>query len=403
MKLRLTDTAVKNAKPKPDGKPAKHTDGGGLYLWVSQSAKVWRYDYARPILKSRNTMVIGHYPELSLRDARDLHQAARDLLARGIDPAEHRKAQEAAERDQIGNSFEAVALEWLVKFRHTWAGSTYNKITGILARAVFPWIGSVPIGELEPPDVLAVLRRQEAGGKLETAHKARQYIGQICRYAVATGRATRDPTPDLKGAIPPVINKSYAALTNPQEVGKLMQDIAKYSGRFETRLLMQASAYMFTRPGEVRQMQWAEINPDRTQWLIPAERMKLRQEHIVPLSRQMLALLDDIRPLTGHRQYVFPGRNDPRQPASNSVVRQALIRMGYPPDVMQAHGFRSTASTLLHEELHYPSDVIEKQLAHNVGSKVRRVYDRSQYLPERTKMMQEWADYLDGLMGAGAG
>ncbi|MEB4592005.1 integrase arm-type DNA-binding domain-containing protein [Candidatus Thiothrix sp. Deng01] len=403
MKLRLTDTAVKNAKPKPDGKPAKHTDGGGLYLWVTQSAKVWRYDYTRPITGKRNTLVIGNYPETGLRDAREQHQTARDLLARGIDPSEHRKAQEAAERDMMANSFESVALEWLVKFRHTWSDSTYSKITGILRRAVFPWLGARNIATIEPPDVLEVLRRQEAGGKLETAHKARQYIGQICRYAVATGRSTRDPTPDLKGAIPPVINKSYAALTNPQEVGKLMQDIGRYPGRFETRLLLQASAYMFTRPGEVRQMQWAEINPDRSQWLIPAERMKLRQEHIVPLSRQMLALLDEIKPLTGYRQYVFPGRNDPRQPASNSVVRQALIRMGYQPDVMQAHGFRSTASTLLHEELHYPSDVIEKQLAHAVGSKVRRVYDRSQHLPERTRMMQEWADYLDRLMGALAG
>lgn len=397
MKMQLTDTAVKNAKPKPDGKPAKHTDGGGLYLWVSQSAKVWRYDYARPIVKTRNTLVIGSYPEIGLRDARERHQAARDLLARGVDPSEYKQAQEAAERALTENSFEAVAREWLLKFRHTWADSTYTKMTGILERAVFPWIGSRLIGGLEPPDVLSVLRRQEAGGKLETAHKVRQYIGQICRYAVATGRATRDPTPDLKDALPPVVNKSYAAITDPAGVGKLMHDISQYSGRLQTRLLLQASAYIFTRPGEVRQMQWAEIDMRTAQWLIPAERMKLRREHIVPLSLQMLALLAEIRPLTGHRQHVFDGRNDPRKPASNSAVRQALIRMGYPPDVMQAHGFRSTASTLLHEVLHYPSDVIEKQLAHNVGSKVRRVYDRSQFLPERTRMMQDWADYLDGL------
>ena len=394
MKRLLTDMYVKNAKTSPDGKPKKYTDGGGLYLNVTTSGKYWRYNYR--FYGKQKTLALGSYPEISLRDARERHQEARDLLARGIDPSEHKKLTRAAERALIEDSFEAVALEWFAKFSHTWADSTKDKITGHLTRNVYPWLGGRPIRELDPPEILQCLRRIEARGALEVAHNVKQYMGQIFRYAVSIGKATRDPTVDLKGALPPPKHRNLAALTDPKDIGQLMRAIQAYKGTFETRIALQLSAYLFTRPGELRQMEWVEINRDTAQWLIPAERMKKRKAHIVPLSSQALTLLDDIKPLTGHRRHVVPSRNDPRKPMSNGTISQALRRMDYDNDTMTAHGFRALASTQLYE-MGYSSEVIEKQLAHNVGSEVRRAYDRSQHIEQRTHMMQAWADYLDSL------
>jgi integrase len=398
--MQLTDTAVKNAKPKPDGKAAKHTDGGGLYLWVTKEVKSWRYDYARPVTGKRNTLVIGTYPEFKLKEARERHQAARDLLARGVDPSEYKQSEKAAERALTANSFEAVAREWFVKFSPQWVESHSSKIIRRFERDIFPWIGSRPIGELEPPDILQCLRRIESRGALETAHRAKQDIGQVFRYAVATGRATRDQTADLKGAIPPPKKRHFAAITEPQEVGQLLRAIQDYNGTLETRIALQLAPYLFTRPGELRQMEWAEIDTETAVWEIPAGKMKMKAAHIVPLPCQAVVLLEEIRPLTGNRRYVFPSRTDSAKPMSDNTLRQALRRLGYDNEAMTPHGFRAMARTILDEELEIDEKYIEQQLAHAVKDPNGRAYNRTKHLKQRTAMMQRWADYLDGLRSA---
>ena len=392
MKRKLTDTAARNAKPSPDGKPKKYSDGGGLFLLVNPKGKYWRYKYR--IDGKEKTLSIGSYPEFSIKDARTLHDEARALLARGVDPSSHKQASKGARLAANVNTFEAVAIEWLVKFTADQAESHRERQQRRLERHVFPYIGNKPIASLEPPDILPVLRRIEAAGTLETAHRVKTIIGQVFRYAVVTGRATRDPTPDLKGALPPAKKSHHAAITEPQEVAQLLRAMDDYRGALETRIALQLSAYVFTRPGELRQMEWAEIHG--TQWAIPENKMKAGKEHLVPLSKQALALLEEMRPLTGHRRYVFTSRTDTHKPMSSNTIRQALRRLGYDSDTMTAHGFRALASTRLYE-MGFHSDLIEKQLAHTVGNDVRRAYDRSQHIEQRTAMMQQWADYLDTL------
>jgi integrase len=389
MKRKLTDTAVKNAKP-----PASISDGGGLYLLVKETGKFWRYNYRMD--GKQKTLAIGSYSEITLKDARTRHEEARALLARGVDPSSHKQATKGARLAESANTFQAVATEWLVKFTADQVPEHTDRQKRRLERHVFPYIGGRIIGEIEPPDILAVLRRIEAAGTLETAHRVKTLIGQVFRYAVATGRAIRDQTADLKGALPPAKGEHFAAITDPKEAGELLRAMAGYRGAIETHIALQLSAYTFTRPGELRQMEWAEIDTLKAVWTIPAEKMKAGRVHVVPLCKQALALLEELRPLTGRRRYVFPSRTDTSKPMSSNTVRSALKRLGYDSDSMTAHGFRAMASTMLYE-LGYPSDVIEKQLAHTVGNDVRRAYDRSQLMPERTAMMQQWADYLDTL------
>ena len=392
MQRKLTDTAIRNAKPTPDGKPTKHSDGGGLRLLVNTGGKYWRYAYR--FAGTEKTLSIGSYPEISLKQARALHDEARAMLARGVDPSSHKQATKGARLAESANTFQSVAIEWIVKFTADQVPEHTDRQKRRLERHVFPWIGGRIIGEIEPPDILAVLRRIEAAGTLETAHRVKTIIGQVFRYAVATGRAVRDQTADLKGALPPARGKHFAAITDPKEIGELLRSMAGYSGAIETRIGLQLSAYLFTRPGELRQMEWAEI--DGAVWTIPAEKMKAGRVHVVPLGKQALALLDELRPLTGRRRYVFPSRTDTSKPMSANTVRSALVRLGYDSDTMTAHGFRALASTRLYE-MGFHTDLIEKQLAHSVGSDVRRAYDRSQHLEQRTAMMQQWADYLDSL------
>lgn len=387
MKRKLTDTAAKNAKPT-----SSISDGGGLYLLVKETGKFWRYNYRMD--GKQKTLSIGSYPEISLKDARLLHEEARALLARGVDPSQHKQATKGARQVAAANTFQAVATEWLVKFTADQVPEHTNRQQRRLERHVFPWIGGRVIGELEPPDILAVLRRVEAAGTLETAHRVKTIIGQVFRYAVATGRAVRDQTADLKGALPPAKGSHFAAIIDPMEIGALLRAMAGYRGAIETRVALQLSAYLFTRPGELRQMEWAEIEGDV--WTIPAEKMKAGRVHVVPLCKQALTLLDEIRALTGNRRYVFPSRTDTAKPMSANTVRSALTRMGYDGNTQTAHGFRALASTRLYE-MGFHSDLIEKQLAHSVGSEVRRAYDRSQHIEQRTAMMQQWADYLDSL------
>jgi integrase len=401
MKRKLTDSTVKNAKTKPDGKPAKFSDGDGLYLLVTTVGKYWRYNYR--INGIQKTLALGVYPETTLKQARDLHDDSKAVLARGVDPVANKKAQRAARVKLTENSFEVVAREWLVKFSDKWIEEGKQRITSRLERDIFPWVGNRPIAEIEPPEILACLHRIEKRGALDTAHRAKQDCGQIFRYAVATGRAYRDPTPDLKGALPTARKQHFAAITNPAEIGVLLRGMEEYKGSYVVQCALKLSALVFSRPGELRQMEWAEIDLANEVWELPADKMKMRMPHVVPLSRQALAILQDIQPLTGRDKYVFPSVRQRNDPMSENTIRQALRRLGYSNTEMTAHGFRAMARTVLEEVLDFPIDIIEHQLAHAVKDPNGRAYNRTKHLQKRATMMQRWADYLDELRATTGG
>lgn len=405
--MKLTDTAVKNAKRPPKGKP-KLFDGGGLFLLVPKEPtrnKVWRLKYR--FRGEEKLLAIGTYPDVSLADARKARDAARAQLKAGIDPGAKRKAdkaevlavkvaEEIATVEREENTFEAVAREWFGKHAPNWALGHSDKIIRRLERDVFPWIGQRPIREIEPQELLACLRRIEERGALETAHRAHQNCGQIFRYAVATGRVASDPSRDLKGAIPPTKEKHHASITDPKAIGELLRAMDAYKGSMVTRSALKLAPLVFARPGELRKAEWSEFNFDTAEWRVPAHKMKARVLHIVPLSRQALEILVELKPLTGECRYVFPGARDLKRPMSEMAVLAALRRMGYAKDEMTGHGFRSMASTLLNEQ-GWHRDAIERQLAHAERNNVRAAYNYAEYLPERKRMMQAWADYLDGL------
>lgn len=400
----LTDTAVKNSKSKD--KPYRLADAGGMYLEVSPTGgKWWRLKYRAGGKEKR--ISLGVYPDVSLAEARKARDAAKQMIKNGIDPGAKRKAdkaealsaQEAEETAAIErqeNTFEAVAREWFGKHAPNWATSHGDKIIRRLERDIFPWLGQKPIREIEPPELLACLRRIEERGALETAHRAHQNCGQIFRYAVATGRAARDPSGDLKGAIPPAKEKHHASITDPKAIGELLRAMDVYKGSMVTRCALKLAPLVFARPGELRKAEWSEFNFDTAEWRIPAHKMKARVMHIVPLSRQALEILSELKPLTGECRYVFPGARDLKRPMSEAAVLAALRRMGYAKDEMTGHGFRSMASTLLNEQ-GWHRDAIERQLAHAERDNVRAAYNYAEHLPERKRMMQAWADYLDGL------
>ncbi|MBN9696509.1 MAG: integrase arm-type DNA-binding domain-containing protein [Zoogloea sp.] len=398
--MALTDTAIKAAKPAD--KPVKMSDGDGLYLLIHPSGgKWWRFDYRFD--GKRKTLSMGVYPEVSLRDARDRRDDARRKIANQIDPGEHRKANKNARADAVANSFETVAREWFTKMLSTWTPDHADKIIKRLERDVFPWMGDKPIADLSAPAVLTTIRRIEARGRLETAHRALQNCGQVFRYAVATGRAERDPTGDLRGALPPTREKHMAAITDPVEVGALLRAIDAFRGTLIVQSALKLSALVFVRPGELRQAEWAEIDLDKGEWNIPASRMKgwarkgITTPHLVPLAPQAVAILRDLQPLTGRGMHVFAGR-DPKKPMSNAAVNAALRRMGYDTKTeMTGHGFRAMARTILHEELGVDREAIEHQLAHAVPDALGTAYNRTKFIKERRAMMQRWADYLDKL------
>lgn len=398
--MALTDTAIKAAKSAD--KPVKMSDGDGLYLLIHPSGgKWWRFDYRFD--GKRKTLSMGVYPEVSLRDARDRRDDARRKIANQIDPGEHRKANKNARTDAVANSFETVAREWFTKMLSTWTPDHADKIIKRLERDVFPWMGDKPIADLTAPAVLTTIRRIEARGRLETAHRALQNCGQVFRYAVATGRAERDPTGDLRGALPPTREKHMAAITDPVEVGALLRAIDAFRGTLIVQSALKLSALVFVRPGELRQAEWAEIDLDKGEWNIPASRMKgwarkgITTPHLVPLAPQAVAILRDLQPLTGRGQFVFSGR-DPKKCMSNAALNAALRRMGYDTKTeMTGHGFRAMARTILHEELGIDREAIEHQLAHAVPDALGTAYNRTKFIKERRAMMQRWADYLDTL------
>jgi len=394
----LTDTAIRKAKP--GAKPVKLADGGGLYLLLRpDGARWWRWDYRRPVTGKRNTLSLGTYPETGLADARARHAEARKALAAGIDPGEQRKAEKAAGLERAGNSFEVVAREWLAK--QTWVAGYRDKVDAWLVNDVFPYIGGKPVAEVTAPDFLRVARRIEERGAVESAHRILQNCGQVMRYAIATGRADRNPVADLKGALTTAEGRHHAAITDPLALGGLLRAIEGYSGDPVTRAALKLSGLLFVRPGELRHAEWEEIDLDKAEWNIPADKMKMRQPHLVPLCDQAVVILRELHPLTGRGQYVFPGGRSPKRPMSDNAINAALRRMGYGSDVMTAHGFRATARTLLDEVLGFRPDYIEHQLAHAVKDPNGRAYNRTAHLAERRKMMQGWADYLDSLRKGG--
>lgn len=398
----LTDTAIRNAKPglTPTGKetsrPYKMGDTGGLYLEVAPSGgKWWRLKYRYDGKEKR--LSLGVYPEISLKDARKRRDEARKLLAEDIDPSVNRRAVKAARIERAGNSFEVIAREWFAKYSPNWAPTNADKIIRRLENDAFPWIGGRPISDITAPELLSVMRRMESRGALESAHRMRGYCGRVFRYAIATGRAERDPAADLKGALPPARKTHRAAITDPKQAAALLRAIDGYQGEFVTMCALRLAPLVFVRPGELRRAEWAEINLDNAEWNIPPGRMKMREAHLVPLSTQAVAILRELHPLTGQGKYVFPGARTKSRPMSDNAILGALRRMGYTKDEMSGHGFRAMARTILDEVLGVRPDFIEHQLAHAVRDPNGRAYNRTAHLAERRKMMQQWADYLDKL------
>ncbi|MEO5326877.1 MAG: integrase arm-type DNA-binding domain-containing protein [Magnetococcus sp. THC-1_WYH] len=391
----LTDTSIKQAKPKE--KPFRLSDSGGLYLEVAPSGgKLWRLKFRFGGKEKR--LAFGVYPEVSLKQARERRDDARRLLAEGIDPGEHRKITRAMDKSRTEDTFEAVAREWFSKYSPTWAETHSSKIIRRLEMDVFPWLGGRPVKEISALELLTVLRRIEDRGALDTAHRAKQNCGQVFRYAVATGRAEHDPSSALRGALPPAKGGHFPSIVDPQAVGELLRAIDGYSGSYVTKCALRLAPLVFVRPGELRHAEWLEFNLDGATWTIPGEKMKAGEKHIVPLSIQAVAILREIQPLTGSGKYVFPGERTADRPMSENTVLAALRRMGYPVGAMTGHGFRSMASTILNEQ-GWHRDAIERQLAHGERDAVRAAYNHAEHMPERKKMMQAWADYLDQLAG----
>ena len=382
-------------KTKPQAKSVRLSDGRGMYLEISPAGgKWWRFKY-RFAGKERR-ISLGVYPDVPLAAAREKREEARRQVAAGIDPGEQRKAAKVALVESTENTFEAIAREWFGLFSTKWVKGHADKIIRRLELNVFPWLGARPIKAITAPELLAVLRRVESRGANETAHRALQVCGRVFRYAIATGRADRDPSRDLSGALAPIQERHFASITEPLAVGELLRAIDAYKGAFVTRCALRLAPLVFVRPGELRAAQWAEFDFDKSEWRIPASRMKARVQHIVPLSTQAVAILRELQPLTGRFPFAFPSVRSRYRAMSENAVTGALRRMGYTGQDMTGHGFRSMASTLLNEQ-GWNRDAIERQLAHGERDAVRAAYNYAEHLPERRRMMQAWADYLEKL------
>jgi integrase len=384
------------------------SDGNGLYLllFVKGGSHSWRFDYTFD--GRRKTLSFGTYPDTTLSLARKKADDARQQVRSGIDPSDVRKAaRKACERrlddDRRADaglppegSFEAVAREWYEKNAPNWAATHSEKIIRRLERDVFPWIGQKAVESIRPADLLELLRRVESRGAIETTHRVQQNCGQVFRYAVATSRAESDPSRDLRGALTPWKPQHYATLTDPREVGRLLRDIESHEGSFATKCAMKLAPMLFVRPGELRRAEWSEIDLDKAEWRIPAAKMKGRVMHIVPLAKQAVRILAELKPLTDRGPWLFPGVRTNGEPMSENTVNAALRRLGYDRTTLTAHGFRGMASTMLHEQ-GWASDVIERQLSHAERNSVKAAYNHAEHLPARRNMMQAWADYLDKL------
>jgi integrase len=385
----LNHTRIINAKPKD--KAYKLADEKGLFLYVTpKGGMYWRMKYR--FGGKEKLLALGVYPDVSLAKARDKRDDARKLLADDIDPGEHRKVMKQVESDRSANSFEFIAREWFVKYSPNWVKSHLDKIMQRFVRDIFPWIGNKPITDVTPPVLLSVIRRIEERGALETAHRALSNCGQVFRYAIATGRAERDSSQDLKGALPPVKTKHFAAQTDPKRFGELLRTFEDYQGSLIVRCALRLAPLIFVRPGELRYAKWEDIDFDLAQWSYIVT--KTETPHIVPLATQAIAILKELHPLTGNGIYVFPSARSDARPMSDNAILAALRRLGISKEEATGHGFRATARTLLDEVLGVRPDLIEHQLAHAVRDPNGRAYNRTAHLQERKKMMQQWADYL---------
>lgn len=393
--MALTDTFVKQTKHT--GKPSgdKHTDGSGMYLLVKDAGKYWRMDYTH--LEKRKTLALGVYPAVTLLEARTRRDAARKLLANGINPNAAKQEAKQATAAEAANTFEAVAREWMEKTAAERIASTQLKRKTWLEKDVFPFIGKMPIAKIGPRDVLGALRVMEGRGALDAVQRVKQVCGQVFRYAVATGSAERDVTQDLKGALATAAPSHFAAITEPKQAGELMRSIFDYNGHPYTVAALKLSPLLFVRPGELRKAEWIEIDLDAAEWRIPGSKMKMKVDHLVPLSTQAVAILRGMQALTGHGQFVFPSLLTGERPMSENTVNTSLRRMGYAKEAHSAHGFRAMARTIMDEVLGERVDLIEHQLAHAVKDANGRAYNRTAHLPARRVMMQTWADYLDKL------
>jgi integrase len=391
--MALSDVKIRNAK-QPD-KKIKLFDGDGLFLLVTpQGGKYFRLKYR--FEGKEKLLALGTYPEISLADARKRRDLARQQLAQSIDPGAVKKAQKQAATAEK-ETFEVIAREWHTAFTPTWTARHGATILSRLNHDLIPWLGSRPINEIKAPELLAAVRRAESRGALELAHRLRAIAGQVFRYAVATGRAERDPSGDLRGALPPPKVKHHAAITDPKNVAPFLRALDDYQGGFVVKCALRLAPMFFVRPGELRHAEWVEINLDEAVWNIPASKMKMKQAHIVPLCNQAIEILKGLREYTGAGRYVFPSVRTHSRPMSENTVNAALRHAGYDKDTMTGHGFRAMARTILDEVLQVRPDYIEHQLAHAVRDPNGRAYNRTAHLVERRKMMQQWADYLDGL------
>lgn len=391
--MSLTDATIR--KTKHAEKPFKLFDERGLFLLVTPTGgKLWRFKYR---FNGKEKLIsLGGYPDVSLADARDRRDAARKRVAAGVDPSDERRAARAATEE----TFEAIAREWFDKFKSKWTEGHRRTVLSRMEDNLFPFIGSKPIRNLAAPEVLTALRRIEARKAHETARRVRQICGQVFRYAVASGRAQRDPSADLKGALAPVEVRNHAAVTDPKKLGVLLHVLDGYEGTLVVKCALRLAPLVFVRPGELRHAQWCEIDLDAAEWTIPAWRMKMGQTLTVPLATQAIAILRELEPVTGSGKYVFPSGRGGARPMSNNAVLAALRRCGIEKDEMSGHGFRATARTILDEVLHERVDLIEHQLGHAVKDPNGRAYNRTAFLKDRAAMMQRWADYLDALRAA---
>lgn len=390
----LTDTKVRSLKGKE--KQYKVADGHGLFLVITPNgSKYWRFRYR--FVDREKSLAIGVYPDISLAEARDKVHEARKMLVNNIDPAAEKQNKKRARKLAAANTFEAIAREWFQKNSTKWVESHGGRVLNRLEKDVFPYVGTRPITELSAPEILSVLQRIENRGAVETAHRTHQNFGQIFRFAIASGYAQNDPCQHLRGALKPIQQRHHASIVEPKKIGGLLRAINSYEGFFVTKSALRFAPLVFVRPGELRQAEWSEINFDTAEWRIPAAKMKMREQHIVPLSKQAVVILQELQMLTGRSKYVFPSIRSSKRPMSENTVLGALRRLGYTTDEMTGHGFRSMASTLLNEQ-GWNRDAIERQLAHAERNNIRAAYNYAEYLAERRKMMQHWADYLDELL-----
>ena len=394
-------TAVQVRQVKPGPKRQRLWDGGGLYLEVTPAGgKLWRLKYR--FTGKEKLLALGRYPAVRLSEARLRTARAREALEQGIDPSATRKAVKQHHAEAAAHTFKALALEWYAKQSPTWAPSYGERILRRLERDIFPWLGDRPIAGIGAPELLAVIRRIEGRGVLETAHRALFDCGRVFRYAVASGRAERDPSHDIRDALQPVgPPQHFAAPTDPTRLGELLVMIDGYKGSLPVAAALKLQALLFVRPGELRRAQWRDLDLKGGEWRFVVS--KTRTPHVVPLARQAVALLEELAPLTGTSPYVFPSARSLHRPLSENAVLAALRRLGIPKEELCGHGFRAVARTLLEEVLGYRPDYIEQQLAHTVRDPLGRAYNRTTHLDQRRLMMQAWADYLDGLKAGASG